>query len=199
MTYTTQELIQILDRELQASWQGDRILLSAQDRLKDPVLTTILGSKKISKVYAYREFREQVHQYQQQYQVSGLVWRQCSFQGKTFRYQELHNQLIAIPQDKATLIAAKAAVFDFWQQTTAGMRFWRARKTPSPISAAEVEELTNSAEWAEVEATRNELYLGLCWGNPAECHYQRSFPDSGCNRLLAAQTEPRSLKLMVSW
>jgi len=199
MTYTTQELIQILDRELQASWQGDRVLLSAQNRIPDPVLAMALGSKKISKVYAYREFREQVHQYQQQYQVSGLVWRECSFRGQTFRFQELHNQLIAIPQDKATLMAAKACVFDFWQQTTQGLQLWRARKTPSPISAAEVKQLAGTAEWAEVEATRKELYLGLCWGNPAECHYQRSFPDSGCNRLLAAPTEPRSLKLMVSW
>ncbi|MBE9116326.1 hypothetical protein IQ249_10495 [Lusitaniella coriacea LEGE 07157] len=199
MTYTTKELIQILDRELCASWKGERVLLSANERFQDPVLSMALGQDKISKVYAYREFREQVHQYQRTHQVSGLVWREFQFQGKSLRFPELHNQLVAVPTDKEVLRAAKGSVLAFWQQATQGMQFWLVGKQLVRITAEEIARLAKGTEWAEVEAAQNELYLGLCWGNPAECHYQRAYPDSGCDRAIAAKTEPRSLKLIGSW
>jgi hypothetical protein len=199
MTYTTTELIQILEDELRASWQGERILLSARKRLKDPVLAMALGEDKISKVYAYREFRDQIHRYQLQHRVSGLVWRECRFQGQQVRFCELHNQLIAVPHDKEVLIAAKVSVLEFWREVTQGMKFWRVGKQLEPITAQQVEQLAQQAQWAEVEAARQELYLGLCWGSPEECHYRWAYPKSGCDRIAAAHSELQSHKLIASW
>ncbi|MDY6782696.1 MAG: hypothetical protein SW833_09155 [Cyanobacteriota bacterium] len=199
MIYTTEELIQILEDELRASWQGERVLLSARKRLKDPVLAMALGEDKISKVYAYREFRDQIHRYQLQHQVSGLVWRECCFQGKQVRFCELHNQLIAVPQDKEVLISVKASVLEFWREATGGMKFWRVGKQLESMTAQQVEQLAQRAQWAEVEAARYELYLGLCWGSPEECHYRWAHPKSGCDRIAAAHSELRSHKLIGSW
>jgi hypothetical protein len=199
MTYTTEDLINILDGELRANWYGERVLLSPEKRLKDPVLAMALGQGQLSKVYAYREFRDQIHRYQLDHNISGLVWRECTFQGKTLRFRELHNQLIAIPADKEQLIAAKTAVLQFWHEATTGMQFWLARNHPEALTAAQVTALAQNAEWAEVEATRHELYLGLCWGNPTECRYQWAYPESGRDRIVASIDEPRSLKLLVSW
>ncbi|MBD2577456.1 hypothetical protein H6G50_07130 [Oscillatoria sp. FACHB-1406] len=198
MTYTTEELIQILEDELRASWQGERVLLSASKRFKDPVLAMMLGEDKISKVYAYRDFRDQIHRYQLQHRVSGLVWRECKFQGKSLQFRELHNQLICVPQDKEILKASKDAVLEFWRQATQEMNFWRVRKYLEPLSVQQVEELANDAEWLQIEAVRQELYLGLCWGRPEDCHYRWAYPESGCDRIAAAQTEPRSHELMAS-
>ncbi|MCW6037263.1 hypothetical protein K4A83_13425 [Spirulina subsalsa FACHB-351] len=195
MTYTTEQLIEILEQELRASWKGERVLLSAEERFNDPVLAPLLGSHKIGKVYAYREFREQVHQYQKDHQVSGLVWRTCRFKGQTVRYPELHNQLIALEQDKEILLQSKASVLEFWQQTTPGLKFWFAGHDPQAITPELVEQLAQDAEWAEVDATLTELYLGLCWGNPQECHYQWAMPESGCRRIVAAPNRPSLIKV----
>lgn len=199
MTYTTEDLINILDGELRANWYGERVLMSPEKRLKDPVLAMALGQGQISKVYAYREFRDQIHRYQLDYNISGLVWRECTFQGKTLRFRELHNQLIAIPQDKEYLIGAKSQILQFWQEATEGMQFWLARNHPEALTRQQVETLADEAEWIEIETTRHELYLGLCWGNPSECRYQWAYPESGCDRIVASVDEPRSLKLVGSW
>jgi len=195
MTYTTEQLIQILEREMQASWRGERVLLSAGDRFNDPVLSLALGSDRISKVYAYREFREQVHRYQLDHQVSGLVWRECRFQGRTLTYPELHNQLAAIPADKERLRAAKPAVLDFWRRATAHLPLWLAGDEPQGMNRETIEQLARDAEWAEMDATRQELYLGLCWGKPQECHYRWALPESGCRRFVAAERYPQNIKV----
>ncbi len=195
MTYTTEQLIQILDREMQAGWRGERVLLSAGDRLNDPVLARALGSKRISKVYAYREFREQVHDYQRRHHVSGLIWRECRFQGHTVTYPELHNQLTAIPNDKQCLQAAKPALLDFWRAATVGLSLWLASDDPQVMNRETIEQLAQDAEWAEADATRQELYLGLCWGNPQEYHYRWAFPESGCRRFVAAERYPQNIKV----
>ncbi len=195
MTYTTQDLIQILDREMHASWRGERVLLSAGDRFNDPVLSLALGSDRISKVYAYREFREQVHDYQRQHNISGLVWRECRFHDRSVSYPELHNQLTAIPADKDRLRAAKPAVLDFWRAAAADLSLWLAGDEPQQMNRETVEQLARDAEWAEVDATRQELYLGLCWGQPDECHYRWALPDSGCRRFVAAERYPQNIKV----
>jgi len=43
MTYTTQDLIDILDRELKANWKGKRVVLSSAERINDPVVTKLLA------------------------------------------------------------------------------------------------------------------------------------------------------------
>ena len=204
MTYTTQELIQILDRELQANWKGKRILLSPDKRMNDPVVAKALNMEKVSKVFAYQDFRSQIHEYQQEHQVSGIIWRTCTFKDKTIRYPEIDNQLIPVAGDKEILIAAKRSLLTFWYEVTAEMNFWlvnapgrnRVNRDPhQKISGSYIDKLSQQTEWAEIDATRTEVYLGLCWGNPREYRYQWAKPQSGCDRIVAAQTEPSAIKI----
>ncbi|MDA0673718.1 MAG: hypothetical protein O3C67_08460 [Cyanobacteria bacterium] len=198
MSYTTEELLEILDRELRAAWRGERVVLSSAERLNNSVVAKALGAEKLSKVFAVQDFRAQIHQYQQDHQVSGLVWHTCRFGGRSLRFPELHPQLIAIPADKVTLVAAKSAVIDFWRRSIDGLRLWTAgpvAAVPAPISAEAVEHLITTVEWAEIDATRTELYLTLCWGDPKECHYDWARPASGCERIIAAIAEPSAIKV----
>ncbi|MEM8638061.1 MAG: hypothetical protein AAGG51_04460 [Cyanobacteria bacterium P01_G01_bin.54] len=195
MPYSTQQLIEILEKEMRASCRGQRVLLSAQERFNDPVLSLALGNDKISRVYAYREFREQIHDYQRRYGVSGLIWRTCQFGGQTVRFPELHNQLIAIAADKQALQASKANVLAFWRQTTAGLKLWLMGKEQQRLSPELVETFIGEAEWAEVDAALTEVYLGLCWGKPEERHYQWALPESGCRRIVATRDRPTLLRV----
>lgn len=195
MTYTTEQLIQILDQELRANRKGERILLSSESRINNPVVAKALGTEKLSKVFAYRDFRAQIHQFQRQHQVSGVVWRTCTFRDKTLHCPELHNQLIAVPGDKEILMAATESILSFWYQMTQNLTLWLANPDPHQTTPEYVEQLVQRAEWAELDATRTELYLSLCWGNPEECHYHWARSTSGCERIVAAASEPRSIKI----
>ena len=227
MTYTTQQLIEILDRELKANWKGKRIVLSSAERINDPVVAKLLNMNRVSKVFAYQDFRYQIHQYQKQHRVSGIIWRSCTFREQTFSYPEVYNQLIPIEEDKEILVQAKKSVINFWQEVTEGMNFWLANapgrsnnvssaklvseenrdrvSTSLPRSAKThhhqkidrqyVNKLIRQAEWAEIDAALNEIYLGLCWGDPLEYRYQWAKPKSGCDRIIAADTEPSSIKI----
>ncbi|MGJ3246864.1 MAG: hypothetical protein ACFE0I_12410 [Elainellaceae cyanobacterium] len=195
MSYTTEQLIQILDQELRATWRGERILLSSADRIRNPVISKALGSEKLSKVFAYRDFRSQIHDYQLQHRVSGIIWRTCSFRGHEIPSPELHNQLVPVPGDKETLIASKLSIITFWRDVTPGMNLWLVGDEPVQTSVDHVERLISDAEWVEVDAARTELYLSLCWGNPKECHYKWAWPNSYCERIIAADAEPSSIKV----
>jgi hypothetical protein len=195
MAYTTQQLIEILEQELRATWKGERILLSSAERIDNPVVAKALDLQKVGKVFAYQDFRRQIHDYQQQHQVSGIIWRECSFQGRSLRFPELHNQLIPVAGDKEILMAAKESVVSFWWERTQDMNFWLAAHRRRPILSDSVEEFIEQVEWAEIDAAQTELYLGLCWGNPQEYQYQWAKPESGCHRIIAAIDEPSSIKV----
>ena len=245
MTYTTQQLIEILDRELKANWKGERIVLSSAERINDPVVAKLLNMNRVSKVFAYQDFRHQIHQYQRENRVSGIIWRSCTFKDKTFAYPEIYNQLIPLDEDKEILVRAKESVIDFWREVTEGMDFWLANApgknynlnssnspklsssktdietrghqdadkmsqneqvvtSPSSVKKTNhhqkinreyVDKLIKQAEWAEIDAALNEIYLGLCWGDPLEYRYQWAKPKSGCDRIIAAYTEPSSIKI----
>jgi hypothetical protein len=195
MAYTTQQLIQILEEELRATWKGERIVLSSAQRIDNPVLAKALNLDKVSKVFAYQDFRQQIHAYQRQHQVSGIIWRVCTFQGKSVRFPELHNQLIAVEGDKEILMEAKESVLVFWRETTQKMRFWLVAHRYRPISPESLEDYLQEAEWAELDAAQRELYLGLCWGNPQEYQYQWAKPESGCHRIIAAPEQPSAIKV----
>lgn len=223
MTYSTQDLIAILERELKANWKGKRVVLSSAERINDPVVTKLLNMNQVSKVFAYQDFRSQIHQYQREHKVSGVIWRNCTFKSNTVSYPEIHNQLIPLEEDKTILIQAKQSVINFWLEVTSEMQFWLAnapgktrlsklslnqkqqhqvnsvnhqQKTPHlQITKEYVTKMINQAEWAEVDATRSEVYLGLCWGDPLEYRYQWAKPKSGCDRIIASQTVPSSIKI----
>lgn len=195
MTYTTQELINILDQEMRATWKGERILLSSNDRIINPVVAKAIDMQKVNKVFAYQDFRRQIHEYQRQYRVSGIIWRVCKFGGKSIRFPELHNQLIAVAGDKDILICAKESVLSFWHEMTKNMNYWLVIHRRRQINQDSLEEFIQQAEWAEIDAAQTELYLGLCWGNPQEYQYHWAKPNSGCHRIIAAINEPSAIKV----
>jgi len=195
MTYSTQQLIDILDQELRATWKGERILLSSAQRLDNPVVEKAIDLNKVGKVFAYRDFRRQIHEYQQNHQVSGLIWRNCNFRNKSLCYPEIHNQLIPVLGDKERLMEYKETVLHFWQEMTQDMNYWLVVNHLRPLSADSLASLIQEAEWAEIDATQTELYLGLCWGNPEEYQYLWAKPTSGCHRVIAAISEPSSIKV----
>ncbi|NES70307.1 MAG: hypothetical protein F6K24_36395 [Okeania sp. SIO2D1] len=195
MPYTTEQLIEILEQELRANWKGERVLLSWQERINNPVVSKALDPHKVSKVFAYRDFRSQIHQYQQEHLVSGIIWHKSNFRGQSLRFPEVHNQLIAIPGDKEILMSAKESVLAFWQQVTKGLNFWLAGKEHKKLTPESLQELTQQAQWAEVNAARTEIYLGLCWGEPGKHHYQWALPHSGCHQIIATVNQPSAIKI----
>ena len=195
MTYTTQELITILEQELRATCQGKRLLLSAAKRLDNPVIAKAIALDKVGNVFAYQDFRQQIHEYQRQNQVSGIIWRNCQFKGQTLTFPELHNQLIAAAGDKDILIKAKNSVIQFWWDQTIEMRFWFSANHYRSINSSSLTEFIEEAEWAELDATQQDLFLGLCWGNPEESQFEWAKPESGCHRIVASKSNPSSLKI----
>lgn len=202
MTYTTKELIEILDCELKENWKGQRVVLSSKQRINDPVMAKALNMDRVSKVFAYRDFRSQIHQYQQQQRVSGIIWRTCTFNQKSITYPEIHNQLVPIDGDKEILVAARNQILDFWHRVTSEMKFWlvnyrsdRSGGRHQLISAHYLHKLIAQTEWAEIDAARTEIYLGLCWGIPQEHQYQWAKPKSGCDRIIATISEPSAIKI----
>ena len=201
MTYTTKELIEILDRELKENWKGKRVVLSSAKRINDPVVAKALNMNQVSKVFAYRDFRSQIHEYQQKNQVSGIVWRTCTFERQTITYPEIHNQLIPVRGDKEVLMAAKPEILDFWRQATVKMKFWLVNNNThnkshhQPISFKYLQKLIKQTEWVEIDAARTEIYLGLCWGHPQDHQYQWAKPKSGCDRIIATVSEPSAIKI----
>ncbi|NJM96969.1 MAG: hypothetical protein HC800_07115 [Phormidesmis sp. RL_2_1] len=195
MAYTTAQLLEIIDAEMKAAVRGDRLLLTSDRRLDNPVITKAIGPQKLSQIYAFQDFRDQIHQYQIAEGVSGIVWRECTFQGHSVRFPEIHPQLTATAEDKLRLGAAKGAVIAFWRQAITDLKLWRASNPPEPIAPERVETLIERAEWADVEATRSELYLLLCWGNPKESYYAWAYPESGCDRIIATRHHPSGIKV----
>lgn len=195
MAYTTAQLLDILDAEMKAAVRGDRLLLNSDRRLDNPVITRAIGPQKLSQIYAFQDFRDQIHQYQLAEGVSGIVWRECSFQGRTVRFPEIHPQLTATAEDKLRLGAAKGAVIAFWRESIPHLKLWRASNPPEPTDLEKVDVLIEKAEWADVEATRSELYLLLCWGNPKESYYAWAYPESGCDRVIATRSQPSGIKV----
>ena len=195
MVYSTQQLIDILEKEMRAASQGKRVLLSSAERLDNPVIAKAIDLTKVGNVFAYQDFRKQIHAYQQEHQVSGLIWRQCTFHSETISFPELHNQLVAIDGDKEQLIQANSKIFQFWQKHTLDLKYWLVAHRPRPLRQESLQELWEQGEWAELDATREELILGICWGNPLECQYQWAKPESGCHRVIATVDRPSEIKI----
>lgn len=202
MTYSTNELIQILDRELKENWKGKRVVLSSAKRINDPVVAKALNMDKVNKVFAYRDFRSQIHQYQQNHQVSGIIWRKCTFAGETITYPEIHSQLVPIEGDKTILVGARQEILDFWYRVTHNLKFWLVngnlgnnQNHHQLITSEYLQKLIQQTEWVEIDAARTEVYLGLCWGIPQDHQYQWAKPKSGCDRIIATVSEPSAIKI----
>lgn len=195
MTYTTQELIEFLEYELRATWKGERITFSTSEKLDNPVVSKAIDMDKAGRVFVYRDYRRQIHEYQRKNSVSGIVWREVTFNDKSLRFPELHNQLIEIEGDKQILLDAKESVLNYWREVTEGMKFYLSGDRQNPLPSKSLASLYKEAEWAEIDAGKEEVYLGLCWGNPREYIYKWAKPNSGCHRIIATQNTPSSINI----
>lgn len=195
MSYTTEQLIEILDNELRATWKGERIVMSSNHRLSNPVVAKALGTEKLSKVFAYQDFRGQIHDYQRHHNVSGIIWRTCKFKDSSIRVPEIHGQLIPIEDDKRVLIESKESILNFWYVNSHDLRLWLAGDNLRQIETTDARRLVMESEWVELDVGQSELYLSLCWGTPKECHYQWAWPDSWCERVIASENTPTLTKV----
>ncbi|MGI0484568.1 hypothetical protein ACN4EK_03965 [Pantanalinema rosaneae CENA516] len=190
--YSTEELIQILADERRACMSGQRLNLAVSPSGISPFIDQFLQPEGIQKFAAYSDFRATIHQYQRTHQVSGIVWQTIAIHGQPLRYPKVDDQLIALPDDLATLKAAKLEILAFWQRVSAGMDLYlslKAGKFYQPIAAVDVDRIAQRTEWASLcqqgKSTSLEIILQLGWGQPEAATYRRGFPDSGSESIHA--------------
>lgn len=195
--YTTQELIQILANERHACLQGKRLKLAATAS-GNPLIDKFIKSDGVQKFTAYQDFKAAVHAYQQQHQVSGIVWRQIVVKGKTLSYPEVDPQLIALSSDLEQLQAAKSSLLGFWQEVTTGMDLYLSfnnAKDYRLVMPADIDRINTTTQWANLckweNSTFLEIILQLGWGQPAEAAYKRSWPRSGSEYIHAVNPGKR--------
>ncbi|MEM1367124.1 MAG: hypothetical protein AAGG02_03740 [Cyanobacteria bacterium P01_H01_bin.15] len=188
MSFSTQDLIKILDNELKAIWRGERQVLSCEERLNSPAIAKALNLRQVNKVFAFQDFQRQIHDYQQEHHVSGIIWRELTCQGQTLTVPELHNKLIPVEGDKQTLMAAKSEIFDFWKEKTQDMVFF-LEDSQTTTTAEYADYLLLRADWVELDIGIKDFYLGLCWGDPTKYRYRWARPSSGRDRITATPKE----------
>lgn len=183
--YTTQELIQILAAERQACLKGERLKLEVNVS-GNPVIDQFIRTEGLQKFTAYQDFKNAIHEYQREYQVSGIVWQEVAIKGKILRYPEVDTQLIALSSDLEILQAARNSILQFWYEVSAGMDLYLSfnnNKQHQLISLSDVERIVQRTEWATLWKWENpnflEIVLQLGWGKPEEASYKRGRPNSG--------------------
>lgn len=183
--YTTQELIEILAAERQACLKGDRLKLEVNVS-GNPVIDQFIRTDGLQKFTAYQDFKAAIHNYQREFLVSGIVWREVTLKGKTLRYPEVDSQLIALSSDLNILKTAKKSILEFWDEVTAEMDLYLSvhhGKQYQKILKVDVERIAQRTEWANLccfaKSYFLEIILQLGWGKPEEACYKRGFPASG--------------------
>jgi hypothetical protein len=183
--YTTEELIQILAAERQACLKGERLKLEITVS-GNPVIDQFIRTEGLQKFTAYQDFKNAIHEYQREYQVSGIVWKNVSVKGKTLRYPEVDTQLTALNSDLEILQSARNSILEFWYEVSAGMDLYLSfnnNKQHQLILMTDVERIVQRTEWATLLKWENpnflEIVLQLGWGKPEEASYKRGRPKSG--------------------
>lgn len=192
--YSTEELIQILNQERQACLKGERLNLRATPAVGNPVVDCFLKPEGIQKFTAYQNFKATIHQYQQDNQVSGIMGREITVQGKTLQFPFVNEQLMALPDDLEQLKTAKVKVLEFWADVTAGMDLYLSLnngKDYRQICVEEVDGIVQRTEWACIwkweKSSFLEMLLQLGWGQPGEAGDRRGWPGSGSENIHAVK------------
>ena len=183
--YTTEELIQILAAERLACLKGERLKLEVTVS-GNPIIDQFIRTDGLQKFTAYQDFKNALHDYQRDYQISGIVWKEISVKGKILRYPEVDTQLIALSSDLEILQAAKNHILEFWYAVSAGMDLYLSfniNKQHQLIFMSDVERIVQRTEWATLWKSESsnflEIVLQLGWGKPEEASYKRGRPNSG--------------------
>jgi hypothetical protein len=183
--YTTEELIQILADERQACLKGERLKIEVTVS-GNPLIDQFIRTDGLQKFTAYQDFKAAIHVYQQENQVSGIVWREMTVKGKSLRYPEVDTQLIALANDLEIIKSAKNSILNFWYEVTAQMDLYLSfnnSKQYQKITVPDVERIAQITEWASFSKWENanflEMILQMGWGKPEEASYKRGRPKSG--------------------
>jgi len=197
--YSTEELIKILADERRACMNGQRLNLAASAS-GNPLIDRFLKPDGIQKLSAYRDFKAAVHRYQQQHQVSGIIWRQLTLKGQTLRYPVVDEQLMALKSDLEILKAAKDSILAFWGNITLGMDLYLSITTGKEfrqIMPDDVGAIAYRTEWANLfqhgNSTFLEVILQLGWGKPEEASYKQGWPTSGSEYIHAVNPGKRPI------
>ncbi|MGI8500476.1 MAG: hypothetical protein ACR2LR_04970 [Hassallia sp.] len=197
--YSTEELIQILRSERQACLKGERLKLELTVS-GNPLIDQFIKSDGLQKFTAYEDFKAAIHDYQKEYQVSGIIWRKVTIKSKTLRYPEVDTQLIGLPYDLEILKNAKDSLLNFWDEVTDGMDLYLSfnnSKQYQNIFKADVERVAQRTEWASLCVFENsnflEIILQLGWGKPEEASYKRGRPHSGSEYIHAVNPGNRPI------
>jgi hypothetical protein len=184
--YSTKQLLKILAEERQACMSGKRLDLAAQPSGINPVLDRFIEPTGIQKFTAYDNFRQTIHQYQHEHQVSGLVWQEMTIGAEHLQFPQVHDELASLSQDLRILRAAKPTVLSFWERVTNPMALFLSVQRSTGFTetdAAGIQHIIDRTEWATLSYhghDRNlELILQLGWGKPELAKYRRGFPESG--------------------
>jgi hypothetical protein len=184
--YDTAALIQILADERRACMRGDRLDLQAQPSGTNHVIDRLIEPTGIQKFTAYDNFRNTIHQYQSEHQVSGIVWQSVTIANQTIEFPQIDDQLISLGEDLPLLWAAQPAVLAFWRSATAGMDCFLADARGVSFTLAEsvvIEPLMARSQWATLSHhgrdRQLEVILQLGWGHPEIARERQSDPASG--------------------
>jgi hypothetical protein len=196
--YTTEQLIQILAGERLACLKGKRLNLTVKPS-GNALVDKFIKPDAMQKFSAYQDFRGVVHRYQQEYQVSGIVWQSFFYEGKSLFFPHVHDQLIALEQDLETIKAAKDSIFNFWQEITEGMDLYLSIRSGKNYQKLETKivraialntidsPLPHQIEWANLSQSGSEIILQLGWGQPESAAYKQGLPNSGSEYIHAVQ------------
>ncbi|MEB3274128.1 MAG: hypothetical protein VKJ85_10135 [Prochlorothrix sp.] len=192
--YNTTDLIHILETEGEAYLRGERLSLKTTAPTGHAVVDYFLKGEGIQKYTAYQDFKATIHAYQQEHQVSGIVWRELQVRGQSFRYPEVDPRLITLPSDVLILQLHKAEVVRFWQAVTPDMELYLATDRGTQYRSIEpeaVDPLAQRAQWAQIQAwerdTFLEVILQLGWGAPEAAAHWRNWPESGSEYIHAVR------------
>lgn len=190
--YNTEALIGILASERQACLQGKRLHLSSAVSPSRSVIDQFLCTEGIQKYAAYQGFKAEIHRYQREHQVSGIVWQQLTIRGKTLSYPEVHPQLIALPEDLDCLRSHLPVLFQQWRTLSHGLDLYLAvnrGKAFIPTQLSEIELIVPRSHWATLMAWERddffEMVLQLGWGQPGEAAHWQAWPQSGSESIHA--------------
>ncbi|HEY9705599.1 MAG TPA: hypothetical protein V6C58_24385 [Allocoleopsis sp.] len=183
--YSTIELINILEEERRACLQGKRLNLTKMTS-GNPLIDKFIKTDGLQKFAAFQDFQATIHQYQRDYQVSGIIWQELTVNDQTIIYPSIYEHLISIPMDLQILQQSKKDILKFWDEVTKEMKLYLSvnnGKDTCEINQSDVERIANRTEWANLSKSESvnhlELSLQLGWGKPEEATYKRGLPESG--------------------
>ncbi|MBD2076310.1 hypothetical protein H6F86_20985 [Phormidium sp. FACHB-592] len=192
--YTPEELEQICLNEVNSFMDKKKVpqsvLLVEQDiETANSIATDLMGelgsfigAKRLLEINSYWEFRDRVHEYQKQYNVSGLTFGEMTVDGKLVKFPKVCGQLILLPDDMDVLkafVPRAIELFRHWsERNNAYVRYVANLKGgwefDVETNLRHIEYVSESADWVELDFFLpssghhdESMMIEVGWGNYA--------------------------------